>query len=91
MARTAKPVSPVVRVEGLIQQGINQVEDAIYHMMTTYKNDNSIAMNFNILWSIWKARYDLLFNRKHKAPFQVLHAAQALLNTGEVGLQEHGG
>jgi hypothetical protein len=56
-------------------------------MMARYKNDNSIAMIFIILWSIWNARNDLLFDGKHKAPFQVLHATQALLNTWEVELR----
>jgi hypothetical protein len=72
-----------LRVEGLLQQGIDQVEDALHHLMTSYKTDNSIAMIFNILWSIWKARNDLLFNNKQNSPLQVLYAAKALLNAGE--------
>jgi hypothetical protein len=57
-----------LRVKGLIHHGIDEVEDALYHMMTTYKNDNSTAMIFNILWSIRKARNDLIFHRKLITP-----------------------
>jgi hypothetical protein len=60
-------------------------------MMTTYKNDNSIAMIFNILWSIRKARNDLIFHRKLITPLQVLHASHALLNIGQMELLNQGG
>lgn len=78
-----------LRVEGLIQQGIDQIEDALHHMMAIYKTSSSVALIFNILWSIWKARNNLLFNKK-QSTLQVLHVAKTLLYTGDMEQGEQG-
>jgi ribonuclease HI len=59
-------------------------------MMTIYKTSSSVALIFNILWSIWKARNNLLFNKEHSTPLQVLHVAKALLYTRDVEQGEQG-
>lgn len=72
-----------LRVDGLIQQGIHEIEDALHTMMSTYRADHSTALIFNILWSIWKARNDFLFNKKYYSSLQILCAAKALFNAYE--------
>lgn len=72
-----------LHVEGLMQQGLQEVEEVVHHMMITYKTDHSLAIIFNILWSIWKARNNLVFNRKQCAPLLVLYAANTLLTSEE--------
>jgi ribonuclease HI len=67
-----------LRVQGLVQLGINQVQDTMHYILSNYNSDDALPKTLTILWSIWKARNDLLFNRKNLSPMQVLYMAKAL-------------
>jgi hypothetical protein len=67
-----------LRVQGLIQLGINQVQDAMHYILSNYNTDDALSKVLNILWSTWKARNDLLFNRKNLSSMQVLYMEKAL-------------
>ncbi|KQJ87082.2 hypothetical protein BRADI_4g09250v3 [Brachypodium distachyon] len=79
-----------LRMEGLIAQGVHEIEDALHIIMMTYKTEHSIPLVFNILWSIWKARNDLLFNKINSSPMQILYAAKALTYAGQENHKERG-
>ena len=66
------------KVEGLYNTVNTQIQDIIYYMLTSYKNEDAFQIVFSIVWSIWKARNDLLFSKKKCSPLQVLFQAKAL-------------
>jgi hypothetical protein len=54
----------------------------IQSMLHTAQSSMSLEKMFTLLWCIWKARNDYLFNRKIWSVLQVHHAASALLLYG---------
>ena len=67
-----------LKVEGLYNMVNTQFQDIIYYVLASYKNEDAFQIVFSILWSIWRARNDLLFNKKKCSPLQVLFQAKAL-------------
>jgi hypothetical protein len=77
--------SPIgLRVESLHHLGKTQLQDVIYYILCSCKNNNTLQIMLCILWCIWKARNDLLFNRSSTSPLQVLHKAKALQREKEI-------
>lgn len=77
-------------MEGLIAQSVHEIEDALHIIMMTYKIEHSIPLVFNILWSIWKVRNDLMFNKINSSPMQIFYAAKALTYAGQENHEERG-
>jgi ribonuclease HI len=75
-----------LRVEGLHYREDAQIHDILHYIITSYKKKDAIQTVFSILWSIWKARNNLLFNKKRCTPLQVLFQAKALQTEKEVAL-----
>jgi hypothetical protein len=75
-----------LRVEGLHYREDAQIHDILHYIITSYKEKDAIQTVFSILWSIWKARNNLLFNKKRCTPLQVLFQAKALQTEKEVAL-----
>lgn len=70
-------VSPLAfRTEAVRQE---HVEDIIRTMLSNYTSQDSLQMIFTMLWNIWKARNDLIFNSKEWKPFQVIFATNSML------------
>jgi hypothetical protein len=58
----------------------------IIDMLQTAQSEMSIDKIFSMLWCIWKARNDHLFNKKSWSVWRVHHAATALLSSA---MHEH--
>jgi hypothetical protein len=67
-----------LRVEGLHHLESTHIQDIIQYILTSCNNKDAIQTILCILWCIWKARNDLLFNRNKWSPLQVLFKAKAL-------------
>jgi ribonuclease HI len=55
-----------------------QIQDIIHYILVSSKNKDTLKIVLSILWSIWKARNDLLFNKISCSPLQVLFKAKAI-------------
>ena len=67
-----------LRVEGLNHMENTQIQDIIHYVLVSTKNKDTLQIVLSILWSIWKARNDLLFNKIKCSPLQVLSKAKAI-------------
>jgi ribonuclease HI len=67
-----------LRVEGLNHMENTQIQDIIHYILVSSKNKDTLKIVLSILWSIWKARNDLLFNKINCSPLQVLFKAKAI-------------
>ncbi|KAM0895415.1 hypothetical protein ACQ4PT_023829 [Festuca glaucescens] len=56
--------------------------DIIRQMISAYHPEASVHQIMSILWNIWKARNDLLFNKKSWSVNKVIFAASTLLSAG---------
>lgn len=54
----------------------------IQSILDSAHSDLNLARLFTLLWNMWKARNDLLFNKKHWTPLQVHFATTSLLSAG---------
>ena len=78
-AQTVWFASPIgLKVESLHNLGKTQLQDVIHYILSSCKNKDTLQFILCILWCIWKARNDLIFNKISTSPLQVLHKAKAL-------------
>ena len=54
--------------------------DVIQRILSSHHADLDLDTSFTLLWNIWKARNDLLFNKKKWSIMQVIYATNAMLN-----------
>lgn len=84
-------VSPLaIRTDYLLSTVQNLTPEVINTIFTTYQDQNSLAIIFLILWNIWKARNDIVFNNKEWTVLQVINAAKAMLNEQDLEYKSHG-
>jgi hypothetical protein len=68
-----------LRVEGLHELPTTHIQDIIHYILTIYKNGDALPTILTILWSIWKARNDLMFNRSYCSPLHVLFKPKVII------------
>lgn len=54
--------------------------DVIQRILSSHHADLDLDTSFMLLWNIWKARNNLLFNKKKWSIMQVIYATNAMLN-----------
>lgn len=62
--------------------------DVIQMILSSHHAQLNLDTIFTLLWNIWKARNDLLFNKKKWSLMQVIYATKAMLNAGLIEEKE---